>query len=226
VTRQVRQRAAYDLIADWYADYVIADNGGFTARATAALRETLGRGSGFCWDLACGTGAFADAIRDLGWTPIGTDISIGQLRHATGRLPVAVGDATSPPLRRDSVAAVASIVSHTDIDDYAAACRAAATTLMPGGRLAHVGLHPCFIGAFADRSDPERVRLAPGYWHRERRFDAWCPHGVRARVGAVHLPLSDLIGAILDAGMVIEKVIEMGEPTPDVLAIRARRPST
>ncbi|GAB3079784.1 hypothetical protein GCM10027186_42530 [Micromonospora schwarzwaldensis] len=38
-----------------------------------------------------------------------------------------------------------------------AALTEAARVLPPGGRLVHVGVHPCFVGAFADRSEPERV---------------------------------------------------------------------
>jgi SAM-dependent methyltransferase len=219
----VRGPAAYDGIADWYADWVIGAANDFTARAASALRQVLGPGQGMCWDLACGTGVHAGTIRELGWTPVGTDISAAQLGHAARHLPVALADATEPPIRPGSVAAVASVCCHTDLDDYAGACRAAATALVPGGRFAHVGVHPCFIGAFADRADPDRVLLRPGYWRRERSFDAWCPQGVRARVGAVHLPLSDLIAVIIGAGLVIDLVVEVGAPTPDVLAIRAHR---
>jgi SAM-dependent methyltransferase len=225
MAERIRVSPAYDRIADWYAGYVEADTGGFTTRADSALRRVLGRGRGVCWDLACGTGVHARTIRELGWTPVGTDISAGQLRHAVHRLPVALGDATRPAVRPASVAAFAALLCHTDIDDYPAACRAAALALRPGGRFAHVGVHPCFIGAFADRSDPRRILIGPGYWRRERRFDAWCPHGVRARVGAVHLPLSDLVAAVTGAGLILDEVVEVGEPTPDVLAVRAHRPA-
>jgi hypothetical protein len=140
-------------------------------------------------------------------------------------MPVAVADATGLVVRPGSVAAVASVLCHTDVDDYAALCRAAATALVPGGRFAHVGVHPCFCGAFVDRSDSEHLITTPGYWRRDRRFDAWSPNGVRARVGATHLPLSDLIAAVTGAGLVLDMVIEAGEPTPAVLAIRAHKPS-
>jgi SAM-dependent methyltransferase len=224
VTERLSVPAAYDQIADWYAEYVTGAAAGFTSRAEAALRQVLGRGRGICWDLACGTGVYADTIRALGWTPVGTDISPAQSRHAARHLPVAVGDATRPPIRPGSVPAVASVLCHTDVDDYAALCRAAAGTLAAGGRFAHVGIHPCFIGAFVDRSDQQRLIIRPGYWRRDRRFEAWCPHGVRARVGAVHLPLGDLIGAVTAAGLALDAAIEVGEPTPDVLAIQAHRP--
>jgi SAM-dependent methyltransferase len=220
-----RQRvpAAYDGIADWYADYVTGDAAGFTARVAQALRAVLGPGAGACWDMACGTGVHADTIRELGWTPVGTDISVGVLRHAARRMPVALGDATRPPIRPGSVSAAVSMLCHTDLDDYAAACRAAATALQPNGRFAHVGVHPCFTGAFADRSQPSNVLIGPGYWRRERRFYAWSPHGVRAKVGAVHRPLSDLVGDVIAARLVLDAIVELGEPTPDVLAIGAHR---
>ncbi len=217
-------RAPYDGIADWYAGYVTGDAAGFTARGESALRHALGPGSGVCWDLACGTGVYAPTMRDLGWTLVGTDISMAQLRHAARQMPVAVADATRPPVRPASVSAVVSVLCHTDVDDYAAVCRAAAAALVPGGRFAHVGVHPCFTGAFADRSDPFDVRLRAGYWRRERRFDAWSPHGVRAKVGATHLPVSDLVAAVVAAGLVLDSMIEVGEPTPDVLAIAAHLP--
>ena len=113
---------------------------------------------------------------------------------------------------------------HTDIDDYPAACRALAPLLRPGGVFAHVGMHPCFTGAFSDRSDPARVVISPGYWHRTRSFEAWSRHGVRARVGALHLPLGELLAAFVSAGLVIDAVAELGHPLPDILAVRCIRP--
>ena len=212
--------AAYDPIADWYADYVRLDAGGFTARADTALRRILGPGRGTCLDVACGTGVFAATLRGLGWSPVGVDISAAQLRHAAPAHPVAQADARALPVRTASVPAVVAILCHTDIDDYAAVAREAARVLVHGGRFAHVGVHPCFIGAFADRSDPDRVVISPGYWRRQRTFETWAPQGIRARVGATHLPLSELVEAILAAGLVLEDMVEVGE-TPDVLAIRA-----
>jgi hypothetical protein len=138
-------------------------------------------------------------------------------------MPAVAADANRPPLRPGSLAAVSAITCHTDIDDYAAAVRALSPALRPGGVFAHVGVHPCYTGAFADRSDPGKVLITPGYWRRERRFDAWTPRGVRARVGATHLPVGDLLNTMTAAGLSIERVIEAGCPVPDVLAIRCRR---
>lgn len=65
-------------------------------------------------------------------------------------------------------------------------------------------MHPCFIGAFADRSDPSEVRISAGYWRRERRFDSWTSQGVRDKVGATHLPVSDLLNALTGAGLAVQ----------------------
>jgi SAM-dependent methyltransferase len=214
--------ARYDEWADWYERYLGEDARGCTDRTSEALTEVLGPGAGPLLDLACGTGIFAPVLRSLGWTPMGLDISRAQLRYARDRMPVAVADASQPPLGRGTLAAISAIMCHTDIDDYAAACRALSPALPPGGIFAHVGIHPCYTGAFADRSDPGHVLITPGYWRRERRFDSWTPRGVRARVGATHLPVSELLNALTSAGLIIERVTEVGSPVPDILAVRCR----
>jgi SAM-dependent methyltransferase len=218
-----RPAARYDDWAGWYARYLAEDARGFTQRTGRALRDTLGPGAGPVLDLACGTGIFAPVLSALGWTPVGLDLSREQLRYARARLPVVLAGAGRPPLRAGSLAAISAVLCHTDIDDYAAACRALSPALRPGGIFAHVGVHPCYTGAFADRSEAGRVVIKPGYWQRARRFDAWAPHGVRARVGATHLPVSDLLSALTAAGLTIERVAEAGDPVPDILAVRGRR---
>jgi SAM-dependent methyltransferase len=215
--------ARYDAWADWYETYLNEGARRFTERTSGVLTEILGPGTGPVLDLACGTGIFAPVLRALGWTPAGLDVSSAQLRHARARLPVVLADAARPPLRRGTLAAISAVMCHTDIDDYAATCRALSPALRPGGIFAHIGVHPCYVGAFADRSQPGRVLITPGYWQRERRFDAWAPQGVRARVGATHLPVSDLLNALASAGLTIERVLEAGHPVPDILAIRCRR---
>lgn len=215
--------ARYDEWADWYESYLTGAASAFTERATSALTRVLGHGTGPLLDLACGTGFYVPVLRSLGWTPLGLDLSAGQLRHARRRMPVAVADAARPPLRPGTLAAVSSILCHTDIDDYAAACRTLGPVLRPGGIFAHVGVHPCFIGAFADRSDPATVRISPGYWRRERRFDSWSSRGVRDKVGATHLPVGDLLNALTGAGLAVQDVVEIGSPVPDILAVRCVR---
>jgi SAM-dependent methyltransferase len=215
---------AYDAIADWYEDYVTTTAAGYRDRVGALLAELLGTGSGRCLDLCCGTGAHAAELRRLGWTPVGADLSAGQLRHARGRLPVLRADATALPLPDGVLPAVVCVLAHTDMPDYPAAVAEAARVLAPGGRLVHVGVHPCFVGAFADRSVPQRIVVDAGYAERDRSFRSWNSTGVRARVGAWHLPLADLLNAVTAAGLTLTRVEESADPLPDVLALQATKP--
>jgi ubiquinone/menaquinone biosynthesis C-methylase UbiE len=214
---------AYDAFADWYEEYT-ASVSSYLDRVRAHLVRLLGPGAGRCLDLCCGGGAQAATIRSLGWTPVGVDLSRGQLRWATGRLAVAAGDATRLPVRDASVPAVACVLAHTDVPDYAAVLREAARVLAPGGRFVHVGVHPCFVGAFADRSVPDLITINTRYADTARTFDAWAPQGVRARVGAWHVPLADLLTGVAAAGLRIEAVEESSpNGIADTFALRAVR---
>jgi SAM-dependent methyltransferase len=215
--------AAYDAYADWYEQFV-RDSGSYMDRVRGLLAQLLGPGHGRCLDLCCGGGAHASTIAGLGWTPVGVDLSLGQLRHARGRLSAAAGDAVRLPVRSGSLPAVACVLAHTDLPDYAAVLREAARVLRPGGRFVHVGLHPCFTGAFADWSEPGRVVIDVRYAERSRAFQG-PPQGVRVRVGAWHVPLAILLNAFVDAGLLIERTAEStGNGIADVFAIRAAKP--
>ena len=87
----------------------------------------------------------------------------------------------------------------------------------------HVGVHPCFCGGFADRGDPEAVVIRPGYLDGHWTKASWTDQGVRAKVGATHRPLPELMHAFLHAGLALEHFAESGGPAPAVLAVRARK---
>jgi ubiquinone/menaquinone biosynthesis C-methylase UbiE len=218
--------AAYDAHADWYEDYVSGRAAPYTRRSGDLLADLLGPGTGTCLDMCCGTGVRAETLRALGWTPVGVDLSRGQLRHAAARLPVAAGDAAALPVATGSLPAVACVLAHTDLPDYAAVLREVARVLRPGGRLVHVGVHPCFVGAFADWSDRPRVLVDERYADHSYTTEAWDPSGVRARVGAWHVPLAGLLNAVTDAGLRFVRAAESGPGgVADVLGLLAVKPT-
>jgi SAM-dependent methyltransferase len=221
-------QAAYDEIADWYADYIDGEASTYSARVNDLLRELLdeARTNKVCVEVGCGTGARAQTIRELGWQPIGVDLSTRQLRHAMKTMPVIAADATRLPIRSESADAVTSVLIHTDVPDYRAVVREVARVLQEQGTFVHIGIHPAFTGAFADRSDPSRIIVDDGYHRRERRWDSFTPRGVRAKVGAWHTPLAELINCMIDAGLTIIKVREssQGNQVPDILAVKAYKP--
>lgn len=217
--------AAYDAHADWYDDYVTGPAGDYSARVEGMLGDLLGAGEGRCLDVCCGTGVRAAAVRELGWTPVGVDLSRGQLRHGVRRLPVALADAAALPVADRSLPAAVCVLAHTDVPDYAGVVREVARALRPGGRFVHLGVHPCFVGAFADWSDRPRVLLDERYADRSHTFDAWCPAGVRARVGAWHVPLADLLNAVVEAGLSLVRAVEGGAGgVPDTFGLLAVKP--
>jgi SAM-dependent methyltransferase len=216
--------AAYDEIADWYQQEFLPRTGipdADTLGISEALSGLLGAGSGICLEVGCGTGIRAARVRDLGWSPVGIDLSAGMLRHALGRLPVALADGERLPVRDGCVPAAVAVMAHTDMPAYPAVLHEVARILRPGGVFVHIGVHPCFCGGFADRSDPAAVVIRPGYRDGHWTKASWTDQGVRDKVGAVHLPLPSLMHAFLDAGLTLERLAEGGEPTPVVLAIRA-----
>jgi SAM-dependent methyltransferase len=222
--------AAYDEIADWYEQQFLGGQGtgartrdGNPLDLGSVLRDLLEEGSGSCLEIGCGTGVHAAQVRELGWTPIGADLSAGMLRHARGRLPVVQADAGRLPVRDDSLPAVIAMMVHTDMPAYPAVLRETARVLRPGGIFVHVGVHPCFCGGFADRSDLDAVVIRPGYLDGHWTKASWTDQGVRAKVGATHRPLPELMHSFLAAGLTLERFSESGEPTPVVLAVRARK---
>jgi SAM-dependent methyltransferase len=219
--------SAYDEIADWYeTEFLAAQADGDPLGVAAALRTLLGPGSGgTCLEIACGTGARASVVRGLGWRPAVADISAAMLRWAPGRLPVVRADVARLPFPDAAFPAVVSVMAHTDLPAYPVVVREAVRVLAPGGRFVHVGVHPCFCGGFADRSDVEAILIRPGYLTGHWTKQAWTDEGVRAKVGATHWPLPELLAMLVDAGLVLERFAEGGEPTPITLSVLGRKPS-
>ncbi|MDQ7810369.1 class I SAM-dependent methyltransferase [Amycolatopsis sp. A133] len=215
---------SYDAIADWYETTLVPSWRDDPLEFEPTLRELLGPGTGPCLELGCGTGAHAGRVRALGRAPLGVDVSAGMLHHAAARLPVVLGDAAALPVATGVLPAVVAIMVHTDMPAYPRILREAARVLAPGGVFVHIGVHPCFCGGFADRTDGRAVVIRPGYREPGWTTESWSDQGLRDKVGATHRPLPDLLGAVLEAGLVFERFAEGGAPTPTVLAWRARKP--
>ena len=196
-------RARYDGHADWYDErfrhYGRPDG---SAGVLARLLGPPGATGRICVDVGCGTGLHVPVLRRLGWTVVGLDASGDQLRLAATRADaVLLADAARLPLADGSVPAAVMTFVHTDLDDFPAAVAELARILQPGGRLVCLGVHPCFVGAFADRGDeagPRRVVLGPGYGDETRRHDPSGRFPMRARFGVRYLTLGTFLGAFLD----------------------------
>jgi ubiquinone/menaquinone biosynthesis C-methylase UbiE len=217
--------ARYDGLADWYDEHL----GAFAARGTAVLRDLLANGGGSCLEVGCGGGWQLAALTAAGWMATGVDISADQLKFARKRLgpkvALVLGDACRLPFPAQAFDVVVSAFTHTDLDDWRSAVTECARVLRPGGRFVYVGTHPCFVGPFSRYADWAAPVLYSGY-----RNNAWTTEGpgmgdgLRRRVGVVHLPLAELLNAVIDAGLCLEHLDEPGpEDFPKTLVVVGRR---
>jgi ubiquinone/menaquinone biosynthesis C-methylase UbiE len=219
-------RARYDGLAEWF-DREFA-TGARAVWPLEALTRLLGEGEGRLLDVGCGTGSFSAALARLGWRITGLDISEDQLRLARERgVDVVRGDAADLPFDDRSFDAAVSTWTHTDVDDVGAVLAELARVLRPGATFVYIGAHPCFVGPHSRFVGAQGVpELHPGYRSTGRYFQgpAISAEGLRAKVGATHLPLSSFLQAFLDAGFSLERIEEDAQGEyPHLLALRLRR---
>lgn len=220
--------ARYDGVAEWYDRELATSELGLSAQRI--VLRLLGQGEGRLLDVGCGGGSLSQAVGDLGWRVTGVDLSEDQLRLARERgLDVVPADAASLPFPDANFDAAVSVFTHTDMDDFSGAAGEVARVLRPGAPFVYLGVHPCFIGPhsrfLAGQGIPE---LFAGYRRTERYTEApgISPTGLRAKVGAVHLPLGAFLQAFLDAGFRIERFEEPASAEreyPHLVALRCRR---
>jgi SAM-dependent methyltransferase len=218
--------ARYDGIAEWFDREFATSAPGMSSRAV--VQELLGRGDGSLLDVGCGGGSHSIAFAELGWTVVGVDVSEDQLRLARARgVDARQARAEALPFADADFDAAVSMWTHTDVDDFTAAAEEVARVLRPGAPFVYFGAHPCFVGPHSRFEVAEGTpTLHPGY-----RETAWyddapgiSPTGLRAKVGATHLPIGRFLQAFVDAGLRLEHVEEPGDRDyPYALALRWRR---
>ena len=217
--------ARYDAVAGWYdAEFATSELG---ASARTIVLRLLGEGPGRLLDVGCGGGAHAAELAEHGWSVTGVDVSPEQLELARRRgVDVVEADAAELPFEGASFDAAVSMFTHTDVADFAGVTREVARVLRPGGSFVYLGVHPCFVGHHAFVHGRDVPELHAGYRDTSYRTEApgiW-DEGLRAKVGAVHVPLGLFLQAFLDAGLMLERFEEPeGRDYPHVVALRTRR---
>jgi SAM-dependent methyltransferase len=219
--------ARYDGIADWY------EREFRTSPLAGVERETvlrlLGEGPGMLLDVGCGTGVHTAEMSRHGWAVTGVDVSEDMLQRARERgLEVLRADAAALPFDDESFDAVVSMWTHTDVDDFDSVVREIARVLRRHGPLVYLGAHPCFVGPHSRFVSAEGVPVlhAGYYWQTVRYTDApgISSAGLRAKVGATHLPLGLFLQAFLGEGFRIERFEEpKTREFPYMVGLRCRR---
>jgi SAM-dependent methyltransferase len=219
--KALAEAESYDGFATW-DDGAMEDANDENAparRSDELLKRLLGAGQGSVLDVGCGAGRVAALARGLGYTPLGVDLSLGQLRLAAHRLPVVQGSASALPFRDACLPLICTIFTTDSLENFEASVREIHRILKPGGRLINITAHPCFNGAYALAEADGSIRVKPGYLR-----EGWCaplPHSsagqTRSRTGAWHRPFSALINTCIQAGFTLLDVDEAGPDDPRLL---------
>ena len=178
-------------------------------------------------DLGCGGGQLAYYLAEAGAAAVtGIDPSermlhVARTQWAHPRVTVHRGtmeDANFPSAAFEVV--VSSLALHY-VEDYAGLVGRISRWLMPGGLLVFSTEHPIYTArrpasGWVMGPDGTRVGWALDQYSDERlREDHWFVPGVRRH----HRTISTLLNGLIDAGLVIERVVE---PVPDDAWLRER----
>jgi SAM-dependent methyltransferase len=218
----------YDDVAEWYDATLSGDSPLATVPRETALR-LLGSPRGRLLDVGCGGGSHTAAFAEAGWIPTGIDPSGAQLELARARgCDVVQAHGESLPFDDACFDAAVSMWTHTDVDDWGRVLHEIARVLRPGGFLVYVGVHPCFVGPHSLFVEGKGVpELHPGHYRIAGRYEdapGISPTGLRAKVGATHLPLALFLQAFVDAGLSPDAFEEpRRRDYPVAIALRARR---
>jgi SAM-dependent methyltransferase len=156
-------------------------------------------------DVACGEGRVARALRKRGHHVVGVEGSpalAAAARDADPDFEVHVGDAADLPLDDSSADLAVSSLALMNLDDMPAAVGEVARVLRPGGRFVFSILHPS--NSWGDAGEVS-------YFATTRYAEELVHDDLRLTVNDTHRPLSDYLGALEQAGFVVEA---LREPVP------------
>ena len=217
----------YDAVAEWYDATLAGDSAPAVMPRETALR-LLGPARGRLLDVGCGGGSHMAAFAAAGWTAVGVDPSTAQLELARRRgCDVVEAHGESLPFDDASFDAAVSLWTHTDVADWRGVLGEVHRVLVADAPFVYLGVHPCFVGPHSLFVEGKGVpQLHAAHYRNEGRYEeapGISPAGLRARVGATHLPLAGFLQAFLDTGFGLERIEEPGTSDyPTAIAVRGR----
>lgn len=181
-------------------------------------------GFGRVLDVGCGDGQIARLVASLGaQLVIGVDPTWNQITVAAeraGGVHVARAGAHALPFAAESFDAVVACLVFEHIDEVDAAIAEVARVLVPGGRFCFFLNHPLLQTPGSGWIDDQVLDPPEQYWRigpylvedlsiEEVEKDVFIPF--------IHRPLSRYVNALIDHGLVLDKMLEPAPP-PGFLA--------
>ena len=190
-----------------------------------AFLELLPAPSGPTLDVGCGEGRLPRDLKSRGYDVVGIDVSPTLIEHARAADPEGdyrVADAASLPLSDASVSLVTAFMSLQDVDDLGAAVREIARVMRPDGILGLAIVHPINSAGAFDSSDDDAVFRIETYLGEWNYTDVVERDGLRMSFAGRHRPLESYFAALGAADLVVDRLVEVADPT-DPPASRWRR---
>lgn len=168
-------------------------------------------------DVGCGEGRLARDLKAAGYGVVGVDGSstlIGHAREADPDGDYRVADAAALPVADASFDIVTAFMSLQDVDDLQGSVREIARGLRTGGRACLAVVHPInSAGKFEDRTSTARFIVRDSYFETRRYSDTVERDGLRMTFTSFHRPLQAYANALEEAGLLIERLVEVPDST-------------
>jgi SAM-dependent methyltransferase len=172
-------------------------------------------------DIGCGEGRLGRDLARAGHRVVGLDASptmaTAAATHAEAGGPTIIGDAAALPFPDRIADCAVAFMSLQDVDAMETAVREAGRVLVPGGHLVMAITHPVNT---AGRFSPGPIEESPPYliegsWFTRQAVADTCERGgYTMTFHSEHRPLHDYTGALAEAGFLIERLREVGDPDP------------
>ena len=191
---------------------------------------------GLVLDVGCGEGRLPRDLRARGYRVIGVDVSPTLIEHARAADPQGdyrVADGAQLPLADKSVQLVTAFMSLHDIDDMPGAVREIARVLADDGWLCAAIVHPINSAGRFESREPDADFVVEDYLQERSYADAIERKGLQMTFTSVHRPLQAYFAALADAGMAVDRLVEVPDDSespgdrwqriPLFLQLRARK---
>ena len=164
-------------------------------------------------DVGCGEGRVDRDLKALGYEVTGIDGSptmVEAAREADPQGEYLVADASALPFPDGSADIVVAFMSPHDFDDLDGALCEAARILVPGGHLRMALVHPMnSAGRFPTRETDAVFEIRESYFEERRTRQTFTRDGLTMTFTSQHRSLERVAGAILAAGLLIDRVAEL-----------------